>query len=190
MSDVLVRIKRAVLAGRFEFSRKAADEMDADDLTRLDVAESIVNAVAIYKTIRSRNPQSDRAEKLHIIQSTNLRGVPIYTKGKLVTEADIEKYYSLSRPREPCEGCKSHDRPQDVSNVRKPPNPARAADSDADKPRQAVHSAQPDISRVPAVWRTGVQPGRHGEDRGAPPEAPQGRGVAPIGRRGPRVVPA
>lgn len=53
MSDVLVKIKRAVLSGRFEFSRKAADEMDADDLTRLnlDVAESIVNAVAIYKTI-------------------------------------------------------------------------------------------------------------------------------------------
>ncbi len=42
MSDVLVRIKRAVLAGHFEFSRKAADEMDADNLTRLDVAESIL----------------------------------------------------------------------------------------------------------------------------------------------------
>ena len=98
MSDVLVRIKRAVLAGRFEFSRKAADEMDADNLTRLDVAESIVNAVAIYKTIRSRSPfrgRGHRRETLHVIQSTNLIGVPIYTKGKLVAEAGVETYYFL-----------------------------------------------------------------------------------------------
>ncbi len=30
--------------------------MDIDDLTRLDVAESILNAAAIYKTIRSVSP--------------------------------------------------------------------------------------------------------------------------------------
>ncbi len=96
MSDVLVRIKRAVLSGRFEFSRKAADEMDADGLTRLDVAESILNAVAIYKTIRSASPfRGRRREYLHIIQSTNLSGVPVYTKGKLVAEGGVETYYFL-----------------------------------------------------------------------------------------------
>src|SRR5207247_926520 len=96
MSDVLIRIKRAVLAGRFEFSRKAADEMDADNLTRLDVAESILNAVAIYKTIRSRSPfRGHRRELLYIIVSTNLQGIPIYTKGKLVAEMGIETYYFL-----------------------------------------------------------------------------------------------
>jgi hypothetical protein len=96
MSDVLVRIKRAILSGRFEFSRKAAEEMDADDLTRLDVAESIMNAVAIYKTIRSTSPhRKGKRETLHIIQSTNLRGVPIYTKGKLVAEGGVETYYFL-----------------------------------------------------------------------------------------------
>ncbi len=96
MSSVLVRIKQAVLAGRFEFSRKAADEMDADNLTRLDVAESIVNAVAIYKTIRSRSPyRGRRRETLYVIQSPNLRGVPIYTKGKLVVESGVETYYFL-----------------------------------------------------------------------------------------------
>lgn len=96
MSDVLVRIKRAVLAGRFEFSRKAADEMDADDLTRLDIAESIANAVAIYKTIRSISPyRGHRREYLYIIQSTNLVGDPIYTKGTLLVEAGVETYYFL-----------------------------------------------------------------------------------------------
>ena len=63
MSDVLIRIKRAVLAGRFDFTRKAIEEMVADDLTRMDVAESILNAVAIYKSIRSLSPhRSHRRE--------------------------------------------------------------------------------------------------------------------------------
>jgi hypothetical protein len=42
MSDGLVRIKRAVLAGRFAFSVRARIEMEADGLT-----ESIINAGAI-----------------------------------------------------------------------------------------------------------------------------------------------
>jgi len=96
MSDILVRIKRAVLAGRYAFSDKARSEMEADDLTELDVAESILNAVAVYKTIRSRSPlRRQRKEYLHVIQSTNLDGIMIYTKGKLVRDADAETYYFL-----------------------------------------------------------------------------------------------
>jgi len=49
MSEVLIRIKRAVLAGRYAFSAKARLEMECGGLTELDVAESILNAVAIYK---------------------------------------------------------------------------------------------------------------------------------------------
>jgi hypothetical protein len=96
MSNVLVRIKRAVLAGRYAFSEKARVEMEADGLTHLDVAESILNAVAIYKTLRSRSPfRSQRKEYVYVIQSTNLDGLMIYTKGKLVREADAETYYFL-----------------------------------------------------------------------------------------------
>ncbi len=88
MSDTLVRIKRAILAGHYAFSEKASME--------LDVVESIVNAVAIYKTIRSTSPFRERArEYLHIIQSTNLEGLMIYSKGKLVQEAGVETYYFL-----------------------------------------------------------------------------------------------
>jgi hypothetical protein len=93
--DVLVRIKRAVLAGRYAFSEKAQLEMEADSLTELDVAESILNAVAIYKRVRSGSPRRRPREYLYIIQSTNLAGLPIYTKGKLVKEADQESYYFL-----------------------------------------------------------------------------------------------
>jgi len=94
--DVLIRIKRAVLAGRYAFSEKARIEMETDDLTELDVAESILNAVAIYKRLRSSSlSRSNRREYLYVIQSTNLDGLVIYTKGKLVQEGQIETYYFL-----------------------------------------------------------------------------------------------
>jgi hypothetical protein len=96
MSDILVRIKRAVLAGRYAFSEKARIEMEADALTELDVAESILNAVAIFKRIRSRSLlRSKSGEYLYVIQGTNLDGLPIYSKGKLVKEAGEEAFYFL-----------------------------------------------------------------------------------------------
>ena len=94
--DILRRIKRAVLSGNYAFSEKAFIEMEADSLAELDIAESILNAVAIYKTLRSRSPfRQQRIEYLHIIQSTNLDGLMIYSKGKLVDEDGIETYYFL-----------------------------------------------------------------------------------------------
>jgi len=96
MNQVLIRIKRAILAGNYEFSEKARLEMEADSLVESDVVESIVDAGSIYKTIRSTSPRRGHPrEYLHIIQSTNLDGLPIYTKGKLVSEAGIEVYYFL-----------------------------------------------------------------------------------------------
>jgi hypothetical protein len=95
MSDVLVRIKRTVLAGRYVFSEKARVEMEAEGLTELDVAESILNAVAIYKKLRSQSPLRKGKEYLYVIQSTNLDGIAIYSKGKLVREAGEEVYYFL-----------------------------------------------------------------------------------------------
>ena len=56
MSDVLIRIKRAVLAGCYAFSEKARIEMEADNLTELDVAESILNAVASWCVKRILKP--------------------------------------------------------------------------------------------------------------------------------------
>lgn len=96
MSDILVRIKRAVLAGHYAFSEKARLEMESDGLIELDIAESILNAVAIYKKIRSTSPfRQKKKEYLYIIQSPNLDGIAIYTKGKLVHEAGEDTYYFL-----------------------------------------------------------------------------------------------
>jgi len=93
--QILVRIKRAVLSGRYAFSEKARVEMEVDELTELDVAESILNAVAIYKRLRSRNPRSEEREYLYVIQSTNLEGLMIYSKGKLVRERGADHFYFL-----------------------------------------------------------------------------------------------
>jgi hypothetical protein len=96
MTDVLRIIKRAVLAGRYAFSEKARTEMEADQLTELDVLESIMNAVAVYKKIRSQSRwRASSREYLYVIQSTNLEGLPIYTKGKLVRQGGTETYYFL-----------------------------------------------------------------------------------------------
>jgi len=70
--------------------------MEAEALTELDVAESILNAVAIFKRICSRSllrPKS--GEYLYVIQGTNLDGLPIYSKGKLVKQAGEEAFYFL-----------------------------------------------------------------------------------------------
>jgi hypothetical protein len=96
VSDILVRIKRAVLNGQYAFSEKARLEMEADCLTELDIAEAVLNAVSIYKTIRSTSPARRGArERLYVIESTNMTGLPIYTKGKLVKQAGVETYYFL-----------------------------------------------------------------------------------------------
>jgi len=96
MSDTLIRIKRAVLDGRYRFTDKAEIELEADGLSERDALESIMNAVAIYKTIRSRSPHRKQpGELLYIIQSTNLEGVVIYTKGTFRGHGQHETYYLL-----------------------------------------------------------------------------------------------
>ena len=47
MTDVLIRIKRAVLTGNYRFSEKALIEMDCERLLELDIVESISTAVAV-----------------------------------------------------------------------------------------------------------------------------------------------
>ena len=96
MVEVLVRIKRAVLSGRYAFSEKARIEMECDGLTELDVAESILNAVAIYKRLRSRSLlHSGHLEYLYVIQATNLEGLMIYSKGKLAQVRGQDHFYFL-----------------------------------------------------------------------------------------------
>ena len=93
--DALVRIKRLVLAQRVIFTAKAEGEMYADDLSHEAVFEAIINAPAITKTLRSRNPRSDRRETLYVIKGITFDGMVIYTKGKIATFEGREVFYVL-----------------------------------------------------------------------------------------------
>ena len=99
--NMLIRIKRAVLSGRYVFSEKARIEMETDDLTEIDIAESILIADAIYKRVRSTSrSRTRRREYLYVIQSPNLDGLVIYSKGKLVEATQGETYYFLISAKE------------------------------------------------------------------------------------------
>jgi hypothetical protein len=80
MDRRLVRIKRLVAAGRYDFTLKADLECAADGLTREDVLESILGAQFLRVKL-SRSPwRQGRRERLYIIDSFNFDGVPIYAR--------------------------------------------------------------------------------------------------------------
>jgi hypothetical protein len=93
--DVLVRIRRLVLAQQVIFTAKAEREMYAGGLTHALVFEAIMNAPAITKTLRSRNPRSGRRETLYVIKGLTYDGLAIYTKGKIARFRGREVFYVL-----------------------------------------------------------------------------------------------
>ncbi|RJP32222.1 MAG: hypothetical protein C4527_06455 [Candidatus Omnitrophota bacterium] len=93
--DTLVRIKRLVVARHVLFTQKAEGEMAADALTPELVYESILNAPAIFKTLRSRNPRSRKSEKLYVIKGLTYDGLVIYTKGKILRKEGVNVFCVL-----------------------------------------------------------------------------------------------
>jgi hypothetical protein len=94
--DVLVRIKRLVVAGRVAFTGKAEAERLRDGLSVEDVLESIVNANAIKKVLRSRSPRRwAPSERLYIIESPTFDGTWVYTKGTIRRTGGAEVFYVL-----------------------------------------------------------------------------------------------
>ena len=94
--ETLQRIKHLIVRGHYRFTYKALQELYADALDPEDALESILNAQAIKKTIRSRSPNTiELREKLYVIESFTYRGTLIYTKGKISRQAGEEIYYLL-----------------------------------------------------------------------------------------------
>jgi len=93
--DVFVRIKRLVIARSVLFTEKAESEMASDALTPELVYESILNAPAIFKALRSRNPRTRKTERLYVIKGLTFDGLDIYTKGKIVTKEGVDVFYVL-----------------------------------------------------------------------------------------------
>jgi len=96
MSDVLVKIKRLIIAGQYRFTAKAELEMLGDDLLPGDVLEAILNAVGLKKVIVSTSPhRRKRREKLYVIESFTYDGVFVYSKGAVRKEGGQHVYYLL-----------------------------------------------------------------------------------------------
>jgi rRNA pseudouridine-1189 N-methylase Emg1 (Nep1/Mra1 family) len=93
--DMLVRIKRLVVSHRVLFTEKAEVEMARDALTPELVYEAILNAPAIFKVLRSRNPKSGKSEKLYVIKGLTYDGLDVYTKGKILKKERIDIFYVL-----------------------------------------------------------------------------------------------
>ncbi|MEI8192154.1 MAG: hypothetical protein WCI75_20810 [candidate division NC10 bacterium] len=74
---------------------KAEGEMYADGLIHELVFEAIINAPAITKTLRSKNPQSGQRETLYIIKGLTYDALTVYTKGKVATVEGREVFYVL-----------------------------------------------------------------------------------------------
>lgn len=94
MRSTLLRIKRCCLIGRVVFTEKAEDEHLADGLARDDVIEAVVNAPAIYKTLRSRaRRRRARWERLYVIVGLTHEGILVYTKGALRRHSGQDHFY-------------------------------------------------------------------------------------------------
>ena len=78
--ELLAHIKRLVVARRVEFTIKAQEERLRDGLVVEDILESIVNANAIKKVLRSKSlARVSARERLYVIESPNFSGLWIYT---------------------------------------------------------------------------------------------------------------
>jgi hypothetical protein len=90
----LLKIKRCCLSGRVIFSDKADAERVASHLALDDVIEAVVNAPAIYKTLRSRSARSGaRNERLYVIVGFTHEGIFVYTKGALRRFGNEDWFY-------------------------------------------------------------------------------------------------
>jgi hypothetical protein len=93
--DILVRIKRLVVSRQVLFTEKAEIEMSRDSLTPELVYEAILNAPAIFKVLRSRNPKLGTSERLYVIKGLTFDGLAVYTKGKILKKQGIDIFYVL-----------------------------------------------------------------------------------------------
>ena len=94
MSTTLIRIKRLLLAGQYQFSLKAESEMRADNLEPHDIVEAVTSAVDISKVLKSRSARRSSAkERLYVIFGSTYDGISIYTKGTIRDMEGLEIYY-------------------------------------------------------------------------------------------------
>jgi len=92
----LIQINRLILAKKVVFTAQAGSELEKDGLLPLHVMESIINAPAISKRLKSANPRTGEREQLYVIVGQSYAGTVKRTIGKIRKEEDEETFYILS----------------------------------------------------------------------------------------------
>lgn len=101
MDHRLVKIKRLVTTGHYDFTAKAEAECLSDGLSREDVIESILTA-QFLRVKKSTSPsRHGHRERLYIIDGFNFMGTPIYSKGVIreLPHGNTEYYILISGKR-------------------------------------------------------------------------------------------
>src|SRR5262249_25956184 len=95
MSSVLILIKQLALRRKIIWTAQSESQMNADELTRDEVIESIVNARWVRSKRSPSNRRGDSREKVHIIVGRTFAGLAIYTKGVIRKVEDQETFYVM-----------------------------------------------------------------------------------------------
>jgi hypothetical protein len=94
--DLLIKIKRLIIARKVIFTSKARREREQSGLSVEEILESIINAPSINKTINSTSEFKKKTkEKLYIIISSTFDGKIIYTKGTIRKVNGHDEFYIL-----------------------------------------------------------------------------------------------
>ncbi len=95
MDHTLIKIKRLILQGRYEFRLSAEIQLANDGLAKEDAIEAILNAAYIVKKNSTSQDKLNIKEKVYIIESFTYDGVLMYTKGVIRTVGNQETFYII-----------------------------------------------------------------------------------------------
>jgi len=95
MDHTLVKIKRLILHGKYEFRLSAEIQLANDGLNKDDALEAILNANYLVKKISTSQEKLMPREKLYIIESFTYDGILMYTKGVIRKLGEQETFYII-----------------------------------------------------------------------------------------------
>ncbi len=95
MSNILIQIKQLVLRRQIVWTAQSESQMAADDLTRDEVIESIVNARSVKSKRSTSQYRRSPSEKVYIISGRTFGGLMIYTKGVIRHDETADKFYVM-----------------------------------------------------------------------------------------------
>lgn len=95
MDHTLIKIKKLILLGRYEFRLSAAVQLTSDGLTKEDALGAILNADFLMKKNSTSQDKLERKEKVYIIESFTYDGILMYTKGIIRTKGNQETFYII-----------------------------------------------------------------------------------------------